>query len=117
MLLKDLIEIYRVYAIHILEILERFSVLNKADAQKAFVMYQNYINLSEAIKNKANKLVYMFNFPITLPDFTAPEEGQVEVLKLLVQNAEENNVSDTQNVARNLKANMKKVDLEKGAVD
>lgn len=39
MLLKDLIEIYRVYAIHILEVLERFASLNKADAQKAFVMY------------------------------------------------------------------------------
>ena len=39
MLLKDLMEIYRIYYTHITELLERFPSLNKADAQKAFVMY------------------------------------------------------------------------------
>mmetsp|Transcript_28307 Transcript_28307/g.37781 ORF Transcript_28307/g.37781 Transcript_28307/m.37781 type:complete len:120 (-) Transcript_28307:1379-1738(-) len=39
MLLKDLMEIYRIYYTHILEILERFPSLSKKEAQKAFVMY------------------------------------------------------------------------------
>jgi len=87
MLLKDLITIYRVFSVHIIEILERFGDLDKENAQKALVMYQNYINLSEAIKTKANKLIYMFNFPMKLPDFAAPENGQVDVLKAIVESA------------------------------
>lgn len=39
MLFKDLIKIYKIYYVHITEILERFSALNSEDAQKAFVMY------------------------------------------------------------------------------
>jgi hypothetical protein len=27
-------------------------------------MYQNFVNLTDSIKNKANKLIYTFNFPI-----------------------------------------------------
>ena len=80
MLLKDLMEIYRIYYTHITEILERFPSLSKNEAQKAFVMYQNFINLTDAIKNKANKLIYIFNFPITLPDFYNPERGLIDTL-------------------------------------
>jgi hypothetical protein len=47
-------------------------------------MYQNFINLTEAIKNKANKLIYIFNFPITLPDFYNPERGLIDTLRLVV---------------------------------
>ena len=39
MLLKDLMEIYRIYYNHITEILERFPTLNVTEVQKAFVMY------------------------------------------------------------------------------
>ena len=84
MLLKDLMEIYRIYYTHITEILERFPSLQKKDAQKAFVMYQNFVNLTEAIKNKANKLIYIFNFPITLPDFYNPERGLIDTLRVVV---------------------------------
>ena len=89
MLLKDLMEIYRIYYTHILEILERFPSLGKKEAQKAFVMYQNFVNLTEAIKNKANKLIYIFNFPITLPDFYTPERGLIDTLRVVVSNAGE----------------------------
>jgi len=39
MLFKDLIKIYKVYYVHIIEILERFSGLEYEDAEKAFIMY------------------------------------------------------------------------------
>lgn len=73
MLFKDLIKLYKVYYVHITEILERFAGLEQEDAKKAFVMYQNFVNLTDGIKSKANKLVYTFNFPIQLPDFYNPE--------------------------------------------
>ena len=64
MLFKDLIKVYKVYYVHITEILERFAQLNFEDGQKAFAMYQNFVNLTDGIKTKANKLIYTFNFPI-----------------------------------------------------
>ena len=82
-------EIYRIYYTHITEILERFPSLNKSEAQKAFVMYQNFVNLTEAIKSKANKLIYIFNFPITLPDFYNPERGLIDTLRVVVSQAGE----------------------------
>lgn len=96
MLLKDLMEIYRIYYTHITEILERFPSLSKRDAQKAFVMYQNFVNLTEAIKNKANKLIYIFNFPITLPDFYNPERGLIDTLRVVVTQASEGERSEEQ---------------------
>ena len=39
LLFKDLIKIYKVYYVHVMEILERFPKLDNDDAQKAFVMY------------------------------------------------------------------------------
>lgn len=84
MLFKDLIKVYKVYYIHITEILERFPSLQRDDMEKAFVMYQNFVNLTEGIKTKANKLIYTFNFPIQLPDFYNPEKGLVDTLKVVL---------------------------------
>lgn len=39
MLFKDLIKVYKIYYVHITEILERFSELKFEDCQKAFEMY------------------------------------------------------------------------------
>jgi hypothetical protein len=47
-------------------------------------MYQNFVNLTDGIKTKANKLLYQFNFPIQLPDFYNPEKGLVETLKVVI---------------------------------
>jgi hypothetical protein len=93
MCFKDLIKIYKVYYVHITELLERFPSLNKEDAQKGFVMYQNFVNLTEAIKTKANKLIFAFNFPIQLPDFYQPEKGLVDKLKAVVNNASDSGES------------------------
>jgi hypothetical protein len=39
MCFKDLIKIYKIYYVHITELLERFPTLNKDDASKGFIMY------------------------------------------------------------------------------
>jgi hypothetical protein len=64
MLFKDLIKVYKVYYVHITEILERFADLQSDQCKKAFEMYQTFIKLTDTIKTKANKLIYQFNFPI-----------------------------------------------------
>ena len=52
-------------------------------------MYQNFVNLTEAIKNKATKLNFIFNFPINLPDFYNPEKGLIDTLRVVVSAADE----------------------------
>ena len=85
MLFKDLIKIYKVYYVHVIELLERFPGLSADEAEKGFVMYQNFVNLTDNIKTKANKLIYTFNFPIQLPDFYNPEKGLVDTLRVVVE--------------------------------
>ena len=58
MLFKDLIKVYKVYYVHITEMLERFASLPSDQCKKAFEMYQGFIKLTENIKNKASKLVF-----------------------------------------------------------
>lgn len=94
MLFKDLIKIYKVYYVHITEILERFPQLNFEDGQKAFVMYQNFVNITDGIKTKASRLIYDFNFPIQLPDFYNPEKGIVDTLRVVVQSSDPTNVAE-----------------------
>jgi hypothetical protein len=50
MLFKDLIKVYKVYYLHITEILDRFTKLSLEDGQKAFIMYHNFVNVTDAIK-------------------------------------------------------------------
>lgn len=64
MLFKDMIKVYKVYYVHTTEILERFANLGFEDAQKAFKMYQAFVELTSQMKPKASKLIYEFNFPI-----------------------------------------------------
>jgi len=84
MVFKDLKKIYQVYYVHITEVLERFPTLSFEEGQKAFIMYQNFVNLTEAIKTRANKIVYTFQFPIALPEFYTPEKGLVDTLRVVV---------------------------------
>lgn len=39
MFVKDLIKIYKVYYVHITEVLERFPSMSFDDAQKGFIMF------------------------------------------------------------------------------
>lgn len=106
MCFKDLIKIYKVYYVHITEILERFPGLSAAEAEKGFVMYQNFVNLTESIKTKANKLVYLFNFPIQLPDFYNPERGLVDTLKVVVEEARKGNANGMVEFSKKLRGGM-----------
>ena len=47
-------------------------------------MYENFVKLTEAFKSKGSKLIYMFNFPITLPDFYKADREQMDTLKAIV---------------------------------
>lgn len=89
MLFKDLIKVYKIYYVHITEILERFASLQQNECKKAFEMYQNFVKLTEVIKSKANKLIYQFNFPIQLPDFYNPEKDLVETLRVVCNSADQ----------------------------
>lgn len=103
MLFKDLIKVYKVYYVHITEILERFSGLDVEDMKKAFIMYQNFVNLTDGIKTRANKLIYTFNFPIQLPDFYNPEKGLVETLRVVM---ETNDTAKVGEIAKKMRGGM-----------
>lgn len=66
-------------------------------------MYQNFVNLTDQIKTKANKLIYTFNFPIQLPDFYNPEKGLVDTLRVVVESNESANVAE---VAKKVRGGM-----------
>ena len=86
MLLKDQNLIYRMYHNHILEVLDRFHTYTNEESQLAFVMYENFVKLTEALKSKGARLIKMFNFPITLPDnMYNPNAELMEELRQLVQ--------------------------------
>ena len=69
MVLNDLLEIYRVFHNHIIEILERFPDLNAKEAQKAFSMYENFLKFTDNLKKKGASVIKKFSFAITLPQF------------------------------------------------
>ena len=103
MLFKDLIKVYKVYYVHITEILERFASLKSEDCKKAFEMYQNFVKLTEVIKGKASKLVYQFNFPIQLPDFYNPEKDLVDTLRVV---CESNDTGKAEQVSKKIRGGM-----------
>lgn len=41
--------------------------------------------MTKAIQNRANKLIFAFNFPIQLPEFYSPEKGLEDALKLVIK--------------------------------
>lgn len=85
MLFKDLIKVYKVFYVHIIEILERFPTFNFSESKQAFEIYQAFVRQTEIAKTKASKLIYQFNFPIQLPDFYNPEKDIVETLRVVVE--------------------------------
>ena len=66
-------------------------------------MYLSFVNLTESIKSKANKLIYTFNFPIQLPDFYNPEKGLVDTLRVVVESNESAGVAE---VAKKVRGGM-----------
>ena len=67
MVLNDMLEIYRVFHNHVIEILERFPNFDVEDAQKAFAMYENFLKFTENLKKKGPYTIAKFRFQIILP--------------------------------------------------
>ena len=76
-------------------------------------MYQNFINLTEGIKNKANKLIYMFQFPINLPNFYTPDKSLIDTLRVVVS-AAEGNTEEGDDQKLNDVTNKLKISMENG---
>ena len=73
-------------------------------------MYQNFVNLTDAIKTKANKLIATFNFPIQLPEFYKPEAGVVETLQVVIESASsEQKAIAAEKVSRGMNRDMFKI--------
>jgi hypothetical protein len=49
------------------EILERFGLMNVDQAKKCFVVYQNFVSLTNVMRNKADKIMMEFEFNVKLP--------------------------------------------------
>jgi len=60
LMMKDLFQIYKVYYILIVEVLERFGELSNSDAKKAFVVYQNFVSLTKAMRSKCPNIMGKF---------------------------------------------------------
>jgi len=86
-LIKDLIKIYKVYYIHIAEIFERFYTLEYEESRKCFKAYSNFLEINKVSQKQITKLLGMFKFPITQPEYYKPEAGLEESLKTFIEQA------------------------------
>ena len=84
MVLNDLLELYRVFHNHVIEILERFQNYDVEDAQKAFAMYENFLKFTENLKKRSPYTIAKFRFQITLPKFYEPDHEVTETLKVII---------------------------------
>ena len=85
MLLKDQICIYRLYHNHIVEILDRFHTFSATEIPLAFMMYENFVKLTDAFKVKGKKLILMFNLSLVLPEFYEASSEHVEELRQIIE--------------------------------
>jgi hypothetical protein len=60
MLFADLIQIYKVFYVLVTEILERFPEFDLEKSKKAFVIYQNFVELTNVMKTKADRIMQEF---------------------------------------------------------
>lgn len=66
------------------EILDRFTDMNVEQAKKAFVVYQNFVNLTNVMRTKADKIMIEFGFTIKLPIYYTPDSSLVDTLKTCI---------------------------------
>lgn len=86
MLFTDLIQVYKVFYVLVTEVLERFPSLPVDQSKKVYYMYQNFVDLTEIMKNKADKIMVEFKFHVQLPQYYTPEKALVETLKVCIEN-------------------------------
>lgn len=94
MLFKDLIQIYKDFYVVVTEILERFVEFSYEQSKKAYIIYHNFVNLTNIMKSKADKIMYEFKFDtISLPKYYVPEEGLMDTLKYCIENKDPNSTN------------------------
>jgi hypothetical protein len=67
------------------EILDRFSSMTADQAKKSFVVYQNFVSLTNVMKNKADAIMMEFDFNLKLPQYYTPDGSLVETLRTCVE--------------------------------
>eukprot|EP00347_Sterkiella_histriomuscorum_P001591 403371440 len=105
LLFQDLIQIYKVFYVLVTEILERFTDLQIDLAKKAFVVYQNFVNLTQTMRSKCNFIMAEFNFTVKLPEFYQPDPVLVQTLKICIEE-KQSNPSKLDNVSKQLRGGM-----------
>lgn len=85
LLFLDLLQIYKVFYILVTEILERFNSMTADQAKKAFVVYQNFVSLTNVMKNKADAIMVEFEFNVKLPQYYTPDKSLVDTLRTCVE--------------------------------
>jgi hypothetical protein len=59
--------------------------MNIEQAKKAFIIYQNFVNLTDIMKSKADKIMQEFGFMVKLPQYYTPDKSLVQNLKVCVE--------------------------------
>lgn len=90
LLFQDLLQIYKVFYMLITEILERFSELSIDQAKKSFIAYQNFVNLTDIMKGKADFIMKEFGFTMKLPQYYTPEASLVDTLRICIEQKQSN---------------------------
>jgi hypothetical protein len=74
-----------VFYVLIAEILERFGDMSAENASKAFVVYKNFVTLTNIMKTKADKIMMEFEFTMKTPEYLTPDSSLVETLRQCVE--------------------------------
>ena len=114
MLFQDLIQIYKVFYILVAEILERFAELTVDNAKRAFVVYQNFVNLTTVMKAKADIIMSEFDFSIKLPNFYSVDSSLIQTLRQCIEQ-KQNNPKGLENISKQIRGAMNRDQFQTGA--
>jgi hypothetical protein len=89
MMMKDMFQIYKVFYILIVEILERFGDLPNSEAKKAFVVYQNFASLTKAMKQKIGGIMSKFVINLKQPKYYEIDDSLLENLRVCIESGQD----------------------------
>ena len=96
------------------EILERFSDMNIEVAKKAYVVYQNFVSLTNVMRGRADKIMSEFGFAIKLPQYYTPDASLVQTLKICIEQKQKN-PAGLEQVSKQLRGGMNRDLFQTGA--
>lgn len=108
LLFTDLLQIYKVFYVLVTEILERFTEMSVDQAKKGFIVYQNFVNLTNVMRGKADKIVLEFGFTVKMPQYYTPDASLVNTLRLCVEQKQRGGASDLDKISKQLRGGMDK---------